>query len=241
MRSHDHPTLPADHYLWYWLHRNMGRPPRWTFPDALTGPGVSLHRLHFDNYEALWPRLAQGDTAYVEREYRERTLLYEQVVHHHGYAPYSGNHGAVDYLVLDIAQKEEGLAQPAFLGSDRSLSDAEAERLAGVVHLYDLSMERLGDGMRNPFVGIQLAEAYRGTGTADRALDVLERFVEQTYEEARGVTAMIKRENARSIRFFGRRGYAESAEYGLRKDTVFMIRELASPVSPKYNDRIKNR
>ena len=98
MPLRDHPPLPPDNALWFWLHRNLGREPRWTFPDVLTGPGVHLHRLHFDNYDSLWPLLAEGDTHYVERECREREQLYEQVVYLYGYAPFSGKRGAKRYL-----------------------------------------------------------------------------------------------------------------------------------------------
>ena len=235
MPLRDHPPLPPDHHLWFWLHRNLGREPRWTFPDVLTGPGVRLHRLHFDNYDSLWPLLAEGDTHYVEREYREREQLYEQVVYLYGYAPFSGKRGAVDYLVLREDEATE-FAERQLWGSDRELRQDDEQKLAGVVHLYNLSMERFGRGMPNPLLGIQLAEAHRGTGIADRALDVLEWYVAETYPEATAVTAMIKRENARSIRFFRRRGYEMSTEYGDpnedREDT-FLVKQLTRRVGGK--------
>ena len=66
MPLRDHPPLPPENAMWFWLHRNLGREPRWIFPDVLSGPGVRLHRLHFDNYDSLWPLLAEGDIGYVE-------------------------------------------------------------------------------------------------------------------------------------------------------------------------------
>ena len=94
-------------------------------------------------------------------------------------------------------------------------------------------MERFGRGMPNPLVGIQLAAPHRGTGIADRALDVLEWYVTETYPEATAVTAMIKRENARSIRFFTRREYETSTEYGDPKEDredTFLVKRLTRRV-----------
>ncbi len=194
----------------------------------LTGPGVRLHRLHFDNYDVLYPLLAEGDTSYVEREYRERERLYERVIYLYGYAPFSGKRGAVDYLVLREEEAAE-FAEHQLWGSDHSLRQDDEQKLAGIVHLYDLSLERFGRGMPNPLAGIQLAEAHRGTGIADRAFDVLEWFVAETYPEATAVTAMIKKDNARSIRFFGRRGYETSTAYGdpdEDRKTTFLVKQL---------------
>jgi hypothetical protein len=50
--------------------------------------------------------------------------------------------------------------------------------------------------------------------------------VRQTYDEARAVTAMIKRDNTRSIRFFARRGYAETDAYTNCERVVFRVKAL---------------
>jgi hypothetical protein len=212
--------------MWYWVHRNLGRTPRWSFPDGLKGPGVRLQRLHFDNYNELWPLLAQGDTTFIEPEYRECERLYEQVLYLYGYAPFSGKRGAVDYLIVRTTDETADFTEQRLFGSENILRLGEGEQLVGVVHLYDLSLERFGRGMPNPLVGIQLAEAFRGSGVADPALDVLEWYVRQTYDEARAVTAMIKRDNTRSIRFFARRGYAETDAYTNCERVVFRVKAL---------------
>jgi len=157
--------------------------------------------------------LSEGDTTFVNREYRERTLLYEQVLNHRAHAVYSGKHGAVDYVIIETPGKNEEYRAGDFWASDGDIRLSDGERILGVLHLYHLSHERLGYGMSNPFVGIQLVPDARGAGVADRAMDLLERFVTERYEDANGVTANIKFTNERSLRFFKRRGYIETDKY----------------------------
>lgn len=232
MARKTHPTLSPTSTFWWSIHRNIGRTPRWTFPDTLLGYGLRLERLNFDNYDDLWPVLATGDTDYVNREYREREALYEQVMMLHAYAPYTGTNGAVDYLVIDTPGKHGSYRSHDRWDMIKDIDLEEGETLAGVIHLYELSMERLGDmGMPNPLVGIQLAQAYRGAGIADRAFDLLEHFVAVTYPDAHHVTAMIERENLRSQRFFRRRGYEPTDEYGddeSNPKTVFLVKVLGT-------------
>lgn len=209
-----HPTIPPDSWLWRSIYRNLGRQPRWVFPEIVHGNGLRFVRLHVDNYDALWPLLAQGDTTFVDREYRERRALYEQTLLLRANLPFTGNNGAVDYLVVNTPGKNQTYGSHDRYDYLFDLDLYEGEHLTGVVHLYELSHERLGDeGMPKPLVGIQLAAAYRGRGVADRALGLLEQFVVENYPKTSGVTAMIKRENKRSLRFFRRRGYVGTDEY----------------------------
>ncbi|MEL7159666.1 MAG: hypothetical protein AAFN92_02820 [Bacteroidota bacterium] len=225
----DHPQLPHEDYPWFWLHRNLGRPPRWTFPNQLAGNELWCPRLTFDNFDSLWPILAKGDTTFINREYRERTALYEQLFSQFAYAAYSGKHGVVDYLIVSTPGENTDYRASDGWRADGRLRSEQATQLCGVLHLYELSHERYDGRMPNPFVGLQLTPAVRGTGVVDRAMELLERFTRESYPEITGLTAMIERENLRSQRFFARRGYVKSGAYGASGKEIFLVKDISGP------------
>ncbi|NJC28375.1 GNAT family N-acetyltransferase [Neolewinella antarctica] len=210
----------------FFIHRNLGRPPRWTFPGVITGYGLRCIRLSFENFDQLWPLLAEGDTTYVDEEYRERAGLYETLLHRYGHDVYSGKHGACDWLIVETDKAPKAPTSYDGWAQSGNVRLRDGERLVGVLHLHALSAERLGYGMPNPFVGVQLSDADRGRGLGGRAIGLLEWFVSSTYEEATGVTAHILAGNTRSLRLFEKLGFVESDAYAGRAGEVFLVKEL---------------
>lgn len=225
---HFNPPIELSDYNLFDIHRNLGRPPRWTFPTILTGHGLRCVRLDFENFDQLWPLLAEGDTTFVDKEYRDRKELYQQVLFLYGSAVYSGKRGACDRIITEVVSAPgKPIVSPNSIrgGYIRNL---EGRRIVGVLHLYALSHERLGYGQSNPFVGLQLADEHRGRGIGGRAIRLLECFVQSTYPEVSGLTANSRLANERSLRLFRRLGFAEEGKYAEYEDEVFLVKEVTS-------------
>ena len=223
------PQLPHEDYPWTWIHRNLGREPRWTFPDLIYGNNLRCERLDFENYHDLWPLLAGGDTTFVNKEYREEAGLYQMVLHQYAYGAFSSKHGMVDYLIVDTPNENEEYHTGHSYGMG-ALYVGEGERFVGVLHLYHLSLERYDNKMPNPFVGIQLGPGARGEGIGGRAIGLLEQFVFSSYPETEGVTAMIKPNNERSLRLFRGLGYENTDAYDA-KNEVFLTKDKTKQAS----------
>lgn len=208
-----HPIPPPDSFLWFYLHRNLLRDPHWDFQTHLLGYGLRCERLNFHNYEDVVIELGSGTPGpYVDHRFLSYEKMYEYVMHLLAVLPYSAKRGGTDYIIIDTPGKNmeyKTLRNPHAL--DYSMIN-EGQQLCGLLHLFDLSKERFGHGMPNPVVGITLSESARGKGIATRAMDMLERYVFETYGEAGQVVAMIDKENERSLRFFRKRGYHDVSD-----------------------------
>lgn len=224
--TRDLPQLPADHFLWSYVHRNLGRTPHWTFPDLLLGRNLRCERLGFHNFDDLWPLLATDPSPHIDDRFRTRAGLYAYTVHLMAVMPYASKHGGADYLVVDTPGRHPDYAtRQRFSIPDRIRLD-EGDRLVGVLHLYDLSRERFDGRMPNPFVGLQLISAVHGTGIAARALSLLEKLVAETYP-AEELAAVIHIDNRRSQRFFRKQNYLPADDrYGGRPDYCYVIKPL---------------
>lgn len=78
------------------------------------------------------------------------------------YELYSGNNGAVDYIIVDTPERNEEHKTGHSIFDDRYIRLAEDERILGLLHSYDLSHERLEGEMQNPLLGIQLVPGLVG-------------------------------------------------------------------------------
>lgn len=220
-----HPQLPADHYLRFYIHQNLGNPPRWTFPNHLTGNGLRCERLDISNYDDLWPLFAEDPSPFIDDRFRSRRSMYEYTLHTRACMPFSGKRGGTDWLIIDTPG--ENTAYKAYEGWNDmgGLHLEENERLLGILHLYYLSMERFDDYRPRPFVGLQLITEAHGTGRAATALSLLERHVRETYDYP-GVTAHIKSANGRSLAFFRKMGYVDTRDYDADAKEVFLVKDF---------------
>lgn len=208
-----HPPLAEDDLFRHSLYRNLGRTPDWQFPDVLRGGGLRCVRLSIENYDDLWPLLAEDPSPHIDERFRVRPSMFEYTLFNRGTMPYSGKHGGADWLIIDSPEADEAYTAYDSPFMQGPLRLAEGERLLGILHLYELSRERYDGRQPNPFVGLQLASAAHGTGRAAVAIGLLERYVNETYETVRGVTANIDRDNKRSQHFFAKLGYEQSDTY----------------------------
>lgn len=233
----DAPLKELNDYDYYDLHRNLGRPPRWTFPTVIEGYGLRCVRMDFENFDQLWPILAEGDTTHIDRRYRERDLLYEQVLFLYRSLAYSAKHGACDWIIVQTDQaKDPPRAYDSIFGRG-FIRLRENEQIVGVIHLYELNHERYDGGQPNPFVGLQIAAAHRRRGIGRRAMRLLEWYVANTYPAVSGLTADIKRSNTASLALFAALGFSvDTDEYSERDDDAFLTKVI-EPVITALPDR----
>ena len=173
----DAPLQEFTQHDYYDLHRNLGRPPRWTFPTVIEGHGLRCVRMNFENFDQLWPLLAEGDTTHIDRRYRERDLLYEQVLFLYRSLAYSAKHGACDWIIVASERAKDSPRAYDSIFAEGFIRLRDDDQIVGVLHLYELNHERYDGGRPNPFVGLQLADPHRRRGIRRRVVRLLECYV----------------------------------------------------------------
>ena len=236
----DDPLKEFNRYDYYDLHRNLGRPPRWTFPTVIEGHGLRCIRLDFENFDQLWPVLAEGDTDHIDRHYRERNLLYEQVFFLYRSSAYSAKRGACDWIIVETKQAAKSPRAYDSFFAEGFIRLGDDEHIVGVIHLYELNHERFAGGQPNPFIGLQLGTARRRRGIGRRAAQLLEWYVASTYPAVSGLTVHIERANSASIALFGALGFsAQEDEYAASDDDAFLTKPI-EPIIPTAPERQQN-
>lgn len=208
--SFDPPLREFTKFDYTNIHRNLGRPPRWTFPNLLKGYGLRAIRLNFDNFDQLWPVLAAGDTTFIDPRYRNHEKLYAQVLFLLDSTVYSGTNGACDWMLVET---DGGGGEPkSYEGYwfDGRIQLGENERIVGVLHLYEMSHERLLGHQTNPLVGLQIGGDHRGRGLGTRAIQLLTWYLGHHHPDVIGLTANIKKANVASIALFENWAFAKT-------------------------------
>lgn len=237
-----HPQIPPDSFLWFYIHRNLGQDPLWTFPTFLCGNGLRCERLDFNNYHDLLELLKNDPNPFVDERFKQEQELYEYVMHQLACTPYSGKRGGVDYLIVDTPGSNADYDTFTTRFERYGVRVREGEEFCGMLHLYELSRERLAPdfAMPSPFVGIVLYPKARGRGIGQRAISLLESFVLENYPVME-LTAMIRKENERSQRFFRSLGYTEQRPDEVGREEIFLGKQLPAReggAAGKSNDSV---
>ncbi len=150
--------------------------------------------LTFRNRHDFLELFEQDDDPWVEERFKNAKSVYEYVCMAKIIMPYSFKHGGQDWLVY---QKKECI---------------------GILHAFDFNKESGEFTQRRCSIGYAFGQAVRGSGIPQKVVQHLQDYLFTKWNML-FLTASVKRENIRSIRFLKGLGYTErSAERDWQTD-----------------------
>lgn len=129
---------------------------RFFFPDVPATAVLRLEKLNLQNFEFLFHLFETDTSDFVDERFKsyEAAKAYtEQLI---TYGAYSAKHGGQDWLFT-----WQGI-------------------YAGIMHLYDLSLETCNQNEKRAWIGIAVARRFRGKGIA-AALGNFVQYIFQSY------------------------------------------------------------
>jgi RimJ/RimL family protein N-acetyltransferase len=98
---------------------------------------------------------------------------------------------------------------------------------AGVLHLYDLSLETFGQNNKRAWIGFVTAEKFRNQRISFQVVSYFIQFIFDKYPVIDFIHVMTLNENKNAISFIKRCGFVVDTEERLSKDYIFFIRRRA--------------
>ncbi len=185
MPKNNYHQFSIPDWIQSYLERNIGKPPVWQFPPIPEmAAGIYFRPLTFSNRSHFLAVFENDQDPWVEERFKNAKSVYEYVCMARIIMPYSYKRGGQDWLVY---QKKECI---------------------GIIHAFDFNKESGEFTQRSCSIGYAFGETVRGSGIPQKVVRHLQNYLFTKWNMLY-LTAAIKRENSRSIRFLKRLGYIE--------------------------------
>jgi RimJ/RimL family protein N-acetyltransferase len=184
-----------------------------SFPEIPSFKNFSFEKLTEQNFEQLY-LLFEGDSSpFVD----ERFKTFEGAKEHAKFISTCGaflpKHGGQDWLFKWNSE------------------------YAGILHLYDLSLETFADNHKRAWVGFATAEKFRKSGVSFRAVNYFINYIFDNYKAIDFIHSMTRCENKIASNFIQKCGFELDQEDRSSQDYVFFVRER----DEVENDFVLNR
>jgi RimJ/RimL family protein N-acetyltransferase len=173
--------------------------PYFTFPDVPPADELSFEVLTPDNFEQLYLLFENDSSPFVDSRFKTYEGAKEYATHLSIYGAYSPKHGSQDWL---------------FLVNDQ---------YAGILHLYDMSLETFAQNHKRAWVGFATKEAFRNQRLTTKTLRHFIKTILEFYPEIDFIHAMTVKENSISKKFLGKNGFQEDLAERLSKAHDFFL------------------
>lgn len=159
----------AEFYQWF---RKQHPDPYFSFPDLESIDDISFEKLTPRNADALYRLFANDTSTFVDKRFKtpDAARAYAQWLSDWG--PYSPKHGSQDYLF-----------------------SVEGVGYAGVLHLYDLSLETFSNNHKRVWIGFATTKALRRRCITTKAVRHLIEAIFSFYPEVDFIHAMTDKKN----------------------------------------------
>ncbi len=176
-------TIPD--WIQTYIEQNAGKVPVWQFPPIpKMEEDIRFVPLNFRNRYDFLELFEQDEDPWIEERFKHAQSVYEYVCMTRIIMPYSYKRGGQDWLVY---QNKECI---------------------GIVHAFDFSKESGEFTQRRCCIGYVFGKAVRGSGIPQKVMQHLQGYLFSTLNMLY-LTASVKKENTRSIRFLRTLGYVE--------------------------------
>lgn len=180
------------------------RKPYFIFPEVPATAALTFEKLSLQHVEIFY-RLFENDVCrFVDARFKSYTAAKSYVDDLIRYGAYSPKHGGQDWL---------------FKWHDT---------YAGVMHLYDMSLETFAQNNERAWVGIALQEQFRGRGIAFTAFRYFTDYIFRFYPDIHFIHAMTEKENKRSQTLLMRCGFIPDPAERLAKYNFYVLQRSKS-------------
>jgi len=185
MPKNKYQQYPIPDWIQSYIEQNAGKVPVWKFPSILDMENdIRFIPLNFRNRHDFLELFEEDDDPWIEKRFKNAKSVYEYVCMIRIIMPYSFKRGGQDWLVY---QKKECI---------------------GIVHAFDFSKESGEFTQRRCCIGYAFGKAVRGSGIPQKVVQHLQGYLFSKLNMLY-LTASVKKDNIRSVRFLRSLGYVE--------------------------------
>ena len=172
-----------DKIAFYRSMRRKEAKPFFEFPPLLSSARLRYLPLDYDNYHVLHELFGEEDNQFVNLEFKEKEKIGNYVVDLREFAQFSPKRGACDWLIY------------------------YGEEAIGVIHLYDLTRERLHNKYKRCTIGFSIAREYRRHGFASEAILHQKEYIFEQFPAIESIIAYTDPDNKASINLLRKLGF----------------------------------
>lgn len=172
-----------DKIAFYRSMRRKEAKPFFEFPPLSPSARLEYLPLDYDNYHILHELFGQEDNPFVNLEFKEKEKIGSYVVDLREFAKFSPKRGAFDWLIY------------------------YEDMPIGVIHLYDLTREKIDDKYKRCTIGFSIAEKYRRLGFASEAILHEMNYIFDHFPDIENILAYTYPDNEASIGVLRKLGF----------------------------------
>ena len=171
------------------------------FPDIKGYGEFSFEKLTTKNFQQLWMLFEVDDSPFTEESFKQYDLAEKYANDLEKYGRFSPKHGSQDWL---FKWKEE---------------------YAGILHLYDLSLETFAENNKRCWIGFATKPLLRKKGITKRAVSCFVNYIYTNFTEIKYVHSMTLKGNVAAGALLFSIGFKKDVEERLSENYNFYLLE----------------
>lgn len=177
--------------------------PLFRFPEIPDDDKFVFEKLTSENFSQLYLMFEGDDSPFTDEQFKtyQGAESFARLREAHG--AYTAKHGGQDWL---FRLKSSG-------------------QYAGILHLYDLSLETFGENNKRCWIGFALRPDLRSKGIMMEALRTFIGYVLDTYSQIHYLHAMTAKENLAAQKLLLRCGFDADPEQRLSERHCFFVKK----------------
>jgi RimJ/RimL family protein N-acetyltransferase len=175
--------------------------PYFIFPDIPPSGQLSFKKLTSENFIQLFRMFEADANPFTDSRFKHYEEAKKYVQGIEDYGAFSPKHGGQDWLFL------------------------WEEEVAGVLHLYDLSLETFAENNRRCWVGFATKPGMRSRGITKKALLHFMQYIFKNYPLIKYIHSMTLHENVPAQRLLKAAGFKEDEDDWMSEKYVFYVIE----------------
>lgn len=189
--------MEADFYHEF---RRLHPKPYFSLPEIPPTGELTFEKLNLENFEQLYKLFENGNSPFVDERFKTYEGAKDYASYISTYGAYTPKHGGQDWFFK-----------------------LPNQTYAGIVHLYDLSLETFGQNHKRAWIGFATKEEFRNQHITSKAVRHFIDYLFQYYPVIDFIHAMTHRENIATIRFLEHLGFLNDREERLKVHRFFIL------------------
>ena len=175
--------------------------PYFIFPDIPAYEELTFEKLTSENFKQLFLMFEADENPFIDERFKHYEQAKEYAEYLEQYGAYSAKHGGQDWL---FSWKNE---------------------YAGILHLYDLSLETFAENNRRCWIGFAIKPSMRNKGITRKVVQNFVQYIFKNYPLIKYVHSMTLKENFAAQGLLNAVGFEEDEAERLGKEYKFYVRE----------------
>lgn len=174
--------------------------PYFSFPDIPDYKGYSFEKLNVKNFEQLYLLFQDDHSVFVDERFKDYKEAKDYATYVTVCGAYSAKHGLQDWLF--------------------KLPGGE---YAGIIHLYDLSLETFAQNNCRVWIGFATQNKFRNNGITTEVIQHFIHYIFTSYPSINFIHAMTLKENLLAKKLLIKVGFSKDIEERISKIHAFYL------------------